>query len=179
MEDNYVSASDALLAGMAAGFLSFIHSELYICFGKGSPTTFNFKITEWLLSFLRAISGKLNNNTISQLVKTCDICIQIGTNQVLLRGNFNKVSFAIVNALCRRNIQVALLHKEELKMLQHRVTKSKGRFTLSPINTPKLGRKERKYEEAQAVLAAAIAAAASSRVSSFRKDSLDESMQQE
>ncbi|KAL1352904.1 hypothetical protein HN51_016873 [Arachis hypogaea] len=61
-----------------------------------------------------------------------------GTNQVLLRGNFNKVSFAIANALCRRNIQVALLHKEELKMLQQRVTKSKGRFTLSPINTPKI-----------------------------------------
>ncbi|XP_015934618.1 uncharacterized protein LOC107460745 [Arachis duranensis] len=44
----------------------------------------------------------------------------------------------------------------------------------------KLGRKERKHKEAQAVLAAATAAAAaSSRVSSFRKDSLDESMQQE
>ena len=44
----------------------------------------------------------------------------------------------------------------------------------------KQGRKERKYKEAQAVLAAAAAAAAaSSRVSSFRKDSLDESMQQE
>ncbi|XLS78477.1 hypothetical protein HN51_062702, partial [Arachis hypogaea] len=92
VEDNYASASDALLAGMTAGaveslinspfeliklhkqvFLSFIHSELYLCFGKSSPTTFNFKITEWLLSFLRAISGKLNKNTISQLVKTCDI----------------------------------------------------------------------------------------------------------
>ncbi|MED6131358.1 hypothetical protein PIB30_008948 [Stylosanthes scabra] len=44
----------------------------------------------------------------------------------------------------------------------------------------KLGRKERKHKEAQAVLAAATAAAAaSSRVSSFRKDSIDESMQQE
>ncbi|XP_061350490.1 uncharacterized protein LOC133295665 isoform X2 [Gastrolobium bilobum] len=44
----------------------------------------------------------------------------------------------------------------------------------------KRGRKERRHREAQAVLAAATAAAAaSSRVSSFRKDTLDESMQQE
>ncbi|KAK7311584.1 hypothetical protein RJT34_09826 [Clitoria ternatea] len=44
----------------------------------------------------------------------------------------------------------------------------------------KQGRKERKHKEAQAVLAAATAAAAAStRVSSFRKDALDESMQQE
>ncbi|KAK7275707.1 hypothetical protein RIF29_16829 [Crotalaria pallida] len=42
----------------------------------------------------------------------------------------------------------------------------------------KKGRKERKHKEAQAVLAAATAAAPSPRVSSFRKDSLDESMQQ-
>ncbi|KAF7816909.1 Protein Jade-1 isoform A [Senna tora] len=44
----------------------------------------------------------------------------------------------------------------------------------------KQGRKERRHKEAQAVLAAATAAAAaSSRVSSFRKDSLDESLQPE
>lgn len=44
----------------------------------------------------------------------------------------------------------------------------------------KQGRKERKHKEAQAVLAAATAAAAaSSRVSSFRKDTIDESVQQE
>lgn len=44
----------------------------------------------------------------------------------------------------------------------------------------KQGRKEKKHKEAQAVLAAATAAAASStRVSSFRKDTIDESMQQE
>ncbi|KAI4307329.1 hypothetical protein L6164_030530 [Bauhinia variegata] len=43
----------------------------------------------------------------------------------------------------------------------------------------KRGRKERRHKEAQAVLAAATAAAAaSSRVSSFRKDTLDESRQQ-
>jgi len=29
-----------------------------------------------------------------------------GTNQVLLRGKFNKVAFAIANALCRKNVQV-------------------------------------------------------------------------
>ncbi|XP_052188942.1 uncharacterized protein LOC127799193 isoform X2 [Diospyros lotus] len=44
----------------------------------------------------------------------------------------------------------------------------------------KQGRKERRHKEAQAVLAAATAAAAaSSRVSSFRKDTLDESAHQE
>jgi len=42
----------------------------------------------------------------------------------------------------------------------------------------KQGRKERKHKEAQAVLAAATAAAAASS-RSFRKDTLDESMQQE
>lgn len=44
----------------------------------------------------------------------------------------------------------------------------------------KQGRKERKHKEAQEVLAAATAAAAaSSRVSSFRKDTIDESVQKE
>ncbi|KAM0971666.1 hypothetical protein FF1_019575 [Malus domestica] len=44
----------------------------------------------------------------------------------------------------------------------------------------KQGRKERRHKEAQAVLAAATAAAAaSSRISSFRKDALDESSHQE
>lgn len=44
----------------------------------------------------------------------------------------------------------------------------------------KQGRKERRHKEAQAVLAAATAAAAaSSRISSFRKDVLDESSHQE
>ncbi|CAL0319377.1 unnamed protein product [Lupinus luteus] len=43
----------------------------------------------------------------------------------------------------------------------------------------KRGRKERRHKEAQAVLAAATAAAAASTRSSLRKDTLDESMQQE
>lgn len=44
----------------------------------------------------------------------------------------------------------------------------------------KQGRKERRHKEAQAVLAAATAAAAaSSRISSFRKDAIDESAHQE
>lgn len=42
----------------------------------------------------------------------------------------------------------------------------------------KQGRKERKHKEAQAVLAAATAAAAAS-TRALRKDTLDESMQQE
>lgn len=44
----------------------------------------------------------------------------------------------------------------------------------------KLGRKERRHKEAQAVLAAATAAAAaSSRLSSIRKDALEEPAQQQ
>ena len=44
----------------------------------------------------------------------------------------------------------------------------------------KQGRKERRHKEAQAVLAAATAAAAaSSRISSFRKDAIDEPSHQE
>lgn len=44
----------------------------------------------------------------------------------------------------------------------------------------KQGRKERRHKEAQAVLAAATAAAAaSSRISSFRKDAIEESAHQE
>lgn len=44
----------------------------------------------------------------------------------------------------------------------------------------KQGRKERRHKEAQAVLAAATAAAAaSSRISTIRKDTLEESSQQE
>jgi aldehyde decarbonylase len=33
-----------------------------------------------------------------------------GTNQVLLRGKFNKVAFAIANALCKKNLQVCVLY---------------------------------------------------------------------
>lgn len=44
----------------------------------------------------------------------------------------------------------------------------------------KQGRKEKRHKEAQAILAAATAAAAaSSRISSFRKDALDEAIHQE
>ncbi|XP_019462066.1 PREDICTED: protein ECERIFERUM 1-like isoform X1 [Lupinus angustifolius] len=63
-----------------------------------------------------------------------------GTNQVLLRGNFNKVSLAIANVLCERNIQqVVILYKEELEKLQGKVTGSNnGSLVLSPIQTPKI-----------------------------------------
>ncbi|XP_061364821.1 very-long-chain aldehyde decarbonylase CER1-like [Gastrolobium bilobum] len=60
------------------------------------------------------------------------------TNQVLLRGNFNKVSFAVADALCNRNIQVAVLYKDELKKLKLKLTQSEGSLTLSPINIPKI-----------------------------------------
>ncbi|CAK8566289.1 unnamed protein product [Lathyrus sativus] len=55
-----------------------------------------------------------------------------------------------------------------------------NQYLLDLREAKKLGRKEKKHKEAQAVLAAATAAAAaSSRVSSFRKDTIDESMQHE
>ncbi|XP_058754200.1 uncharacterized protein LOC131627372 isoform X2 [Vicia villosa] len=55
-----------------------------------------------------------------------------------------------------------------------------NQYLLDLREAKKLGRKEKKHKEAQAVLAAATAAAAaSSRVSSFRKDTIDESVQHE
>ncbi|XP_057437966.1 very-long-chain aldehyde decarbonylase CER1-like [Lotus japonicus] len=60
-----------------------------------------------------------------------------GTNQVLLRGKFNKIAVAIATALCGRNVQVAVFYKDELKELQGKVTKAKGSLVLSSINAPK------------------------------------------
>lgn len=55
-----------------------------------------------------------------------------------------------------------------------------NRYLYQRREAKKLGRKERKHKEAQAVLAAATAAAASSsRTSSFRKDPLNESANHE
>ncbi|RYR29849.1 hypothetical protein Ahy_B01g054419 [Arachis hypogaea] len=147
VEDNYASASDALLAGMTAGavFLSFIHSELYLCFGKSSPTTFNFKITEWLLSFLRAISGKLNKNTISQLVKTCDIRFMLSEylsssddlkslriDDIVLfplyveairfafhEESMGKIKFYFVATLTRFHLPLPMLYAEEIFSAPH------------------------------------------------------------
>ncbi|GAU17895.1 hypothetical protein TSUD_330210 [Trifolium subterraneum] len=61
-----------------------------------------------------------------------------GTNEVLLRGKFNKVALAIANALCKKNIKVAVLYKDEFKELEQSVIVSKGSLSLSPINTPKI-----------------------------------------
>ncbi|AES81238.1 fatty acid hydroxylase superfamily protein [Medicago truncatula] len=74
-----------------------------------------------------------------------------GTNQVLLRGKFNKVAFAIANALCRKNVQVAVLYKDELMDLRQRV--SKESLVVSPINTPKIwlvGDEWDEYEQMEA-----------------------------
>lgn len=55
-----------------------------------------------------------------------------------------------------------------------------NRYLCEVREVKKQGRKERRHKEAQAVLAAATAAAAaSSRISSFRKDPLDESAHQD
>ncbi|CAI8613865.1 unnamed protein product [Vicia faba] len=61
-----------------------------------------------------------------------------GTNKVLLRGKFNKVVFAIANALCSKNIEVDVLYKDELKELEQKVTVSKGNLALSSISTSKI-----------------------------------------
>ncbi|XP_054781519.1 very-long-chain aldehyde decarbonylase CER1-like isoform X1 [Prosopis cineraria] len=53
------------------------------------------------------------------------------TSQVFLRGNFNKVSLAISNALSKRNVQVAILYKDKLTKLHSRVLKSKVSLTLT------------------------------------------------
>ncbi|XP_028795624.1 very-long-chain aldehyde decarbonylase CER1-like [Neltuma alba] len=41
-----------------------------------------------------------------------------GTKQILLRGNFDKVSFAIANTLCEANVRVTTLYQDELTKLQ-------------------------------------------------------------
>ncbi|XP_045793965.1 very-long-chain aldehyde decarbonylase CER1-like [Trifolium pratense] len=75
-----------------------------------------------------------------------------GTNQVLLRGKFNKTAFVIANALCKKNIQVVVLYKDEFKELEQRVV-IKGKLALSPINIPKIwlvGDEWDEYEQMQA-----------------------------
>ncbi|XP_028787337.1 very-long-chain aldehyde decarbonylase CER1 [Neltuma alba] len=52
------------------------------------------------------------------------------TSQVLLRGNFNKVSLAISNALTKRNVQVTILNKDETTKLHSRL-ESKVDLTLT------------------------------------------------
>ncbi|CAK8543097.1 unnamed protein product [Lathyrus sativus] len=61
-----------------------------------------------------------------------------GTSKVLLRGKFNKVVYAIANALCTKNIKVGVLYKDEFDELAKRVIKSKENLCISPINTPKI-----------------------------------------
>ncbi|PNX62436.1 protein WAX2, partial [Trifolium pratense] len=41
----------------------------------------------------------------SLVVATVLNSIAKGTNEVLLRGKFNKIALAIVNALCSKNVQ--------------------------------------------------------------------------
>lgn len=57
-----------------------------------------------------------------------------GINKVLLRGNLNKVSFAIANALSKiNNVQVATLYKHELDKLhdQYHTHSNAPPFTIS------------------------------------------------
>ncbi|KAK7351150.1 hypothetical protein VNO77_10384 [Canavalia gladiata] len=92
------------------------------------------------------------------------------------------------NAVARKRLTDNLIYSVA-KSLPHEIDKAHQlRWDAVIVNqylrdlreAKKQGRKERKHKEAQAVLAAATAAAAAStRVSSFRKDTFDESMQQE
>ncbi|KAK4270523.1 hypothetical protein QN277_023551 [Acacia crassicarpa] len=62
-----------------------------------------------------------------------------GTSQVLLRGNFNNVFFAIAKALCEANVQVAMLHQDEFTKLQLRLnTKARESSALSTIASSKI-----------------------------------------
>ncbi|XP_027362202.1 uncharacterized protein LOC113869883 isoform X2 [Abrus precatorius] len=92
------------------------------------------------------------------------------------------------NAVAKKRLTDNLIYNVT-KSLPHEIDKAHQlRWDAVTVNqylrnlreAKKQGRKERKHKEAQAVLAAATAAAAAStRVSSLRKDTLDESMQQE
>ncbi|CAJ2654634.1 unnamed protein product [Trifolium pratense] len=74
----------------------------------------------------------------SLVVATVLNSIAKGTNEVLLRGKFNKIALAIVNALCSKNVQVTVLYRDELKELEQRVTMSNPCLALSSINTRKV-----------------------------------------
>ncbi|CAJ2654633.1 unnamed protein product [Trifolium pratense] len=74
----------------------------------------------------------------SLVVATILNSIPKGTNQVLLRGKFNKIALAIINALCSKNVQVTVLYMDELKELEQRVTMTNACLALSSINTRKI-----------------------------------------
>ncbi|KAI4353096.1 hypothetical protein L6164_002070 [Bauhinia variegata] len=62
-----------------------------------------------------------------------------GTIQVLMRGKFTKISLAIANALCKRNIQIAVLYKHEHEKLQQGLTTMcKGSLALSTTHNTKI-----------------------------------------
>ncbi|KAI9092969.1 hypothetical protein K1719_027492 [Acacia pycnantha] len=62
-----------------------------------------------------------------------------GTSEVLLRGNFDKVFFAIAKALCEANVQVAMLHQDEFTKLQLKLNiKARESFALSTIASSKI-----------------------------------------
>lgn len=89
------------------------------------------------------------------------------------------VDFVIADNLIQ-NIAKSLPHEIDAAHQRRWDAVSVNQYLRDLKEAKKQGRKERRHKEAQAVLAAATAAAAaSSRVSSFRKDTLDESMQQE
>ncbi|KAK2433734.1 very-long-chain aldehyde decarbonylase CER1 [Trifolium repens] len=74
----------------------------------------------------------------SLVVATILNSIPKGNNQVLLRGRFNKIALAIINALCIKNVQVTVLYRDELKDLEQRVTMSNGCLALSSMEPPKI-----------------------------------------
>lgn len=92
------------------------------------------------------------------------------------------------NAVARKNLSDDLICKVVKSLPQEIEVVRKQKWDSVLVNqylcelkeAKKQGRKERRHKEAQAVLAAATAAAAaSSRISSFRKDAIDESAHQE
>ncbi|RVX22588.1 Bromodomain-containing protein 1 [Vitis vinifera] len=92
------------------------------------------------------------------------------------------------NAVARKNLSDDLICKvvkslpQEIEVVREQKWDSVlvNQYLCELKEAKKQGRKERRHKEAQAVLAAATAAAAaSSRISSFRKDAIDESAHQE
>ncbi|KAJ8762890.1 hypothetical protein K2173_023019 [Erythroxylum novogranatense] len=124
------------------------------------------------------LQAKAKNLEISEFSPADEVEGEIFYFQHKLLGNAVKRKHLTDNLICRvmkslpQEIDAARNHRWDDVLVNQYLSELR--------EARKQGRKERKHKEAQAVLAAATAAAAAStRNSSFRKDSFDESIQQE
>ncbi|XP_047179228.1 uncharacterized protein LOC124846061 isoform X1 [Vigna umbellata] len=122
-----------------------------------------------------------------QLVRTKKVELLEFSPQDELEGELVYFQYRLLQNVVAKRRHIDNLIYSVAKSLPHEIDKAHqqrwddvivNQYLRDLREAKKQGRKERKHKEAQAVLAAATAAAAASS-RSFRKDTLDESMQQE